>query len=472
MGRMDDAAKRKVVELRMAGLSFRKIKAVLELEDIKVSAQTIYMFLRELQGRPPGRVRPAESGHPAPAVTVHNRASGSQESGSPTQNHARDALQHTALRTKTQTTEAGGTTPQQQIDSRERKDSEIKIVSVTSLANSMRRRVTPSPATSSVLAAGKKLLDRALSQRMKVTTLLRKDQSNQGSHLRSAVLQRARGYDVKSGLDPEGTSLSRKITFPRAAARCPNLPQVGVRLPSQSTAPLQTSGKSLIHLQNSGGQGRDEGNPSPQQMAQYSRGSLQDQIQSLGVEVRSLGLAVTMLREQQSRMEKEQAEQTNIQKQILKTLQLLASRAEPCTNQQQKRHTPPTSFSQDTFSFNPNSYPSCSQPSYDSIDNLESVEPFRLSPPSLNGFLPCSSSDSLPLTHTATFSGSYPQQSAQSLLPPYTQAFSPFAQSQVGTHRADFQNNPLSEGVSTQTAATSEPLGQDRQLSTIKVEGP
>ena len=49
MGRLDDAAKLKVVELRKNGLSPRKIKAVLELENIKVSAQAIYLYLKEFQ---------------------------------------------------------------------------------------------------------------------------------------------------------------------------------------------------------------------------------------------------------------------------------------------------------------------------------------------------------------------------------------------------------------------------------------
>ncbi|MEQ2158871.1 hypothetical protein GOODEAATRI_016698 [Goodea atripinnis] len=66
MGRLDDAAKHKVVELRKAGLSFRKIKAVLELENIKVSAQAIYLYLREFQGRPPGRDRAS-----APLILLH-----------------------------------------------------------------------------------------------------------------------------------------------------------------------------------------------------------------------------------------------------------------------------------------------------------------------------------------------------------------------------------------------------------------
>lgn len=47
MGRLDEPAKKRIVELRRAGLSFRRIKTVLELDNIKVSAQTIYLFLKK-----------------------------------------------------------------------------------------------------------------------------------------------------------------------------------------------------------------------------------------------------------------------------------------------------------------------------------------------------------------------------------------------------------------------------------------
>ncbi|XP_074867287.1 uncharacterized protein LOC142021897 [Carettochelys insculpta] len=46
MGRLDDHAKRRIVELRKAGLSFRKIKKVLELDNIRVTPQAVYLFLK------------------------------------------------------------------------------------------------------------------------------------------------------------------------------------------------------------------------------------------------------------------------------------------------------------------------------------------------------------------------------------------------------------------------------------------
>lgn len=217
MGRLDDAAKHKVVELRKAGLSFRKIKAVLELENIKVSAQAIYLYLREFQGRPPGRVRPLEAGDSTLAQTAQAQAGALQErwSNIHLQNLMRDGPHRTEYpapsnfskqaSTNSETTSnssgsgeaSGSSRPEQQSGNKEEND--IQIVSVTSLAQHgqqratqppvrrpetssnmsstlmasgafLRRRVTPSPATSSILAARKRLLDRALSHRTKVTT--------------------------------------------------------------------------------------------------------------------------------------------------------------------------------------------------------------------------------------------------------------------------------------------------------------
>lgn len=52
MGRLDDHAKRRIVELRRAGLSFRKIKKVLELDDIRVTPQAVYLFLKRRSVEP------------------------------------------------------------------------------------------------------------------------------------------------------------------------------------------------------------------------------------------------------------------------------------------------------------------------------------------------------------------------------------------------------------------------------------
>lgn len=217
MGRLDDAAKHKVVELRKAGLSFRKIKAVLELENIKVSAQAIYLFLREYHGRPPGRVRPLEAGStssPTPPqvqprtgttreqwsnVLLQNlRGEASHCAGfTGTQNFTKQTSLSSDTSTKPGCGEISESSSVEQRHEGDKEENDIQIVSVTSLAQNrqqinlqstvrraevtpgspaltsaalMRRRITPSPATNSMLAARKRLLDKALSHKMKVCT--------------------------------------------------------------------------------------------------------------------------------------------------------------------------------------------------------------------------------------------------------------------------------------------------------------
>ncbi|XP_035852467.1 uncharacterized protein LOC116059329 isoform X2 [Sander lucioperca] len=541
MGRLDDAAKHKVVELRKAGLSFRKIKAVLELENIKVSAQAIYLFLREYQGRPPGRVRPMEAGSSTSTAQVQPQVGATQESWSNIrlQNLLREASHHAgftaaanfAKQTSTNPDAgakpfgsgktSGGSRPEQQHEG-DKEENDIQIVSVTSLAQSsqqrvpqstviraeagavsstlttqgvtMRKRVTPSPATNAMLAARKRLLDKALSHRMKsfhqVASLLRRDHSSvQGADLRSAMQQPPETYDLTTEKP---------------------VPRVGIRLPNRSPAPLTSSapGVAVIRLQTPGGQGAtcSEGNPSPQQAVQDTggRGGLQDQIQTLGSEVRSLGLAVKMLVEQQCCLEREQAQQTHIQKQILSTLQSLAAKLGRCSVvQQQHKKTPSpsglptasasTSFSPETFNFSQGTYTQCSQtqPSYSSLESLENVEAFKLpglSPSSINGFPPCSNAENLQLTQTPTYTQpyavAYPQQNSQTLMPPYTQSFvSTYGQSHSQTFRgsesktSDFSSSCSARtlqdcSVSTQPVMNSNHSSQDQQINIIKVEGP
>ncbi|XP_071752470.1 uncharacterized protein LOC139909339 [Centroberyx gerrardi] len=570
MGRLDDAAKRKVVELRKAGLSFRKIKAVLELENIKVSAQAIYLFLREFQGRPPGRVRPEEAGSSTSPTQVQARAGGSLAarrdgwSNIHLQNLLREASHHagfaaaaefakqTAAHPETSAKPpgsreiSGGSRAEQQHEGN-KEENDIQIVSVTSLAQNsqqralqssatgvgvgsttvtasgafMRRRVTPSPATNPILAARRRLLDKALSHRAKsfhqMASLLRRDHSSvQGADLRSAEPQQPETYDLtteKTILEgqPGGVSAPRRYLTQRPGLSIRSLhppPRVGIRLPNRAPAPLTSSapGGAVIRLQTPGVQGttRREGNPSPQQAVQDTggRGGLQDQIQTLGSEVRSLGLAVKMLVEQQCRLEREQVQQTHVQRQILSTLQSLASRLGPCSSLQQQHNKTPspsslptasTTFSQDTFNYSQGTYTQCSQtqPSYNAIEGLEPVEAFKLpglSPTSMNGFPPCGNAESLPLTHTPPqtqpYATAYTQQHSQTLMPSYTQSYVPtYTQSHSQPFRGSESKAPdfpssCSAGtlqdcsVATQPVMNSSHSPQDHQVNIIKVEGP
>lgn len=216
MGRLDAVAKKKVIELRESGLSFRKIKAVLELENIKVSAQAIYLFLKEFHGRPPGRVRPLEAGSSSSSEQMQPVVGTSQErkGNIHVQNICKKASHHANLLGNRKFTERTctyseadaklsskiqGSSKLEQQHNGDKEEKSIQIVSVTSLAqnnqqinhqsaatraevNSVsstlasgaftKRRFTPSPATSPILAARKRLLDKAMSQRVKVMLLV------------------------------------------------------------------------------------------------------------------------------------------------------------------------------------------------------------------------------------------------------------------------------------------------------------
>lgn len=216
-----------------------------------------------------------------------------------------------------------------------------------------------------------------------------------------------------------------------------------------------------------------------------------------------MGLAVKMLVEQQCRLEREQSQQIQIQKQILSTLQTMASKMGHCSSVQKPQNKTPspsalpaasasTSFSQDTFSFSQGTYTQCSQTpsSYNSLESLDNVEPFKLpglSPTSMNGFPPCSSADSLPLTHTPPQTQPYATayQTNQTHMPSYTQSYvSTYSiESHPQTFRplesktSDFQSSCPARtfqdcSVSTQPVLNSNHSSQDQQVNIIKVEGP
>ncbi|MED6293631.1 hypothetical protein CHARACLAT_012419 [Characodon lateralis] len=569
MGRLDDAAKHKVVELRKAGLSFRKIKAVLELENIKVSAQAIYLYLREFQGRPPGRVRPLEARGSTLASQAQAQAAAIQERWSNVhlQNLRRDGSHSAEYAAPTDCSkqvstnsevnanssgsgETSGSSRLEQQLGENKEENDIQIVSVTSLAQRgqqrgtqpavtraetgtnmssmltasgafMRRRVTPSPATSSILAARKRLLDRALSHKTKsfhqVAALLRRDQTGvQSSDLSSALPQQPATYDLTTektvieGL-PGGNGSPQRFAPQRSgqSLRSPHPPpRVGIRLPNRPPAPLASSAPgTVLRLQSPRSQGattRSEGNPNPPQAVQDTRGrgSLQDQIHILGSEVRSLGLAVKMLVEQQCRLEREQSQQTQIQKQILSTLQTFASKTGLCSKTPQRLNKTPspsslptasatTSFGQDTYTFSQGTFSQCSQtqPGYNSLERLENVEAFKvpgMSPTSINGFPPCSNAESLNLTHTPsqtqTYPAAYPQQTGQALMPPYTQSYvSTYNQTHTQAFRTpETKTSDFSSSCSVRTftdcsGSTQQVMNSpshDQPLNSIKVEGP
>lgn len=71
MGRLDDHAKRRIVELRRAGMSFRKIKKVLELDDIQVTPQAVYLFLKRKCMEPGSAAAGWDGDQPWPPLQGH-----------------------------------------------------------------------------------------------------------------------------------------------------------------------------------------------------------------------------------------------------------------------------------------------------------------------------------------------------------------------------------------------------------------
>lgn len=161
MGRLDDAAKRKVVELRQAGRGDGGSREGWNDQQIRnllreASCHAGYVAASEFAKQCPGSTPPEVRGQGPPGTGGEGASRGQSN--------------------RTEKQEEGN----------KEEDKDIQIVSVTSLAQNsqqrglppagaatvtgayMRKRATPSPATNPILAARKRLLDKALSHRAKV----------------------------------------------------------------------------------------------------------------------------------------------------------------------------------------------------------------------------------------------------------------------------------------------------------------
>ncbi|MEQ2227145.1 hypothetical protein ILYODFUR_034783, partial [Ilyodon furcidens] len=109
-----------------------------------------------------------------------------------------------------------------------------------------------------------------------------------------------------------------------------------------------------------------------------------------------------------------------------------------------------------------------------------------MSPTSINGFPPCSNTESLNLTHTPsqtqTYPAAYPHQTGQALMPPYTQSYvSTYNQTHTQAFRTpETKTSDFSSSCSVRTftdcsGSTQQVMNSpshDQPLSSIKVEGP
>ncbi|KPP58653.1 mediator of RNA polymerase II transcription subunit 15-like [Scleropages formosus] len=545
MGRLDDAAKRKVVELRQAGLSFRKIKAVLELENIKVSAQAIYLFLKEFQGK----VRPEEAG-PGGAVVQPSAEAGTANAGRQTgwtdqqlctmMREGPRGISYAAsvnsvlARTRDAPTPLGSTgTSGTAVQDEEG----IRIVSVTSLARgsqpeggpqaaaagpsagpstggaAARRKILLSPVSNCILAARRRLLDKALLHKARiremvpvsgqpVAALCRRDLSCQASSeaRKVSILTQSPSF----GLNPPRPALTQR-SRPGAPAASPArrmfqqraglsfrslhpplqrdpLSCAGVRGSNPVPSPPAAQGTSMsgIRAQQPPNQ-PPSATPQKQAPEPVVRCGLQDQVQTLGAELRNLGAAMQLLAEQQGRLEREQAAQTQVQRQILSTLQGIASRLGPAAQHHSRTPPPPGSSSYSQSSFVPTSSnysqgsPAQSKSCAVDSSGLCALETFKLtglSPQAVNGFPSCSS-DAPPLSTAATFSQSQTHTVAytQSQATAYSQSYKLSCKEERHPEPLDpLHNCSLSARSSTNAGSPVSSSPQDPQFTIVKAE--
>jgi len=308
-------------------------------------------------------------------------------------------------------------------------------------------------------------------------------------------------------------------------------PRVGVRPPDHRAAvvaaaapPLTSSaGRTpLVRVQAPIGQGagRRDASASPQQQKEGAGGGvggvggcggcggggsgLQEQVQLLATEVRGLGLALKILVDQQSRLEREQVQQTRVQKQILGALQGLASRLGPCVRgQQQQQHdkTPPpplphpppppvalptaaaaTSFGENAFAYGHGAYNTpCGQApaAYNPLDGLVMAEAtFKLPEQrnaSVNGFPPCGDAESS-LSQPYAQAHAYPTHAyAQTSPQPFAQWIAQPFRGLEGKAPAHFPGRCLEGslqdcGVPRELSANADRSSRDDRRDIVKVE--
>lgn len=290
-------------------------------------------------------------------------------------------------------------------------------------------------------------------------------------------------YILQRGLNP-GTNLFRQGFQQRAnmpTRSTEQSPRVGIRIPvpgPSSTGPQNSS----IRAQAPTSQQQSP----PSQQSNVDTGplsALQEQVKSLASEVRSLGLALRMMVEQQGRLEREQSQQTQVQKQILSTLQKLVSKQGPCAFQHSTTPTMPScplssaSYSQSTFTPSQgSSLCSQAQSRYNEIDGstLDNIETFSLdslSSTAINGF---QTSDSLSFnrTHSPPFTQSHTQS--------FTPEIGSYTQSHTDTYAgidsksveiASPSTDRSFQACRSSSQSSSEPISvHDTQLTIVKIE--
>ncbi|XP_025956237.1 uncharacterized protein LOC112983372 [Dromaius novaehollandiae] len=357
MGRLDDHAKKRIVELRKAGLSFRKIKKVLELDNIRVTPQAVYLFLKRKNvepGRPAGAVLPQPAGDGAQRKAGAGQAGWEDEQlWTMLQENEPEQDEQEAAGPKAPVLPGGGAAGSEGpclSDSRDSKDG-IKIVSVTSLCKdggqfgkpvpmglssgtqvapgnsddcSVNRSSAPGscpallppavpqqplpnrgrlfvpPARNPALIVKKKIVDRAILLQKKVN--IQNGQSLSGS---TTVLP------FLVGVQPAGQPLQPSpAVLTTAVSHCAN-----VKDASTQTVLLNVAGPGNQNLAWGGPMLPPA--PSPHAVA--------EKLDAVHTEIQKLSQAMHAVLERQCRLERQQEHQQRLQQEMLMTLQQLSS---------------------------------------------------------------------------------------------------------------------------------------------------
>ncbi|XP_007499464.1 uncharacterized protein LOC103104852 [Monodelphis domestica] len=311
MGRLDDYAKKRIVELRKAGLSFRKIKKVLELDNIRVTPQAIYLFLKR-KNMDPGPL--PGSSHPLPPRDQNSRLLALRRAGWEDE-QLWDLLQESEVEPK-ESLESQPAGPRGETGAGQSWDGEegIKIVSVRSLcedgvAHPKDACSSEVPRASANSDAGIGLVAPGPVSQPASPHPLNRGRACMPSPRNSALIVKKKIVDRAIYLHKKATV--QNVQRGTGSSSLPLL--VGV----QSSGP----GPGLPDLKDSSPQVQDMSTQTRLPCA--SAQGLAEKLDAVQGAVQQVLQVLQMLTDQQSRLERQQEQQQRWQQQVLGTLQQL-----------------------------------------------------------------------------------------------------------------------------------------------------
>ncbi|KAM8960286.1 uncharacterized protein RCH25_035995 isoform 2-T2 [Pelodytes ibericus] len=313
MGRLDEQAKNRIVVLRKAGLSFRKIKKVLELDNIKVTPQAIYLFLKRKNIEPEKSVSAPQTSTPKAKPWVEGQLWNLMQENGGQCNGLKNAGQAVGEAA------AGGGRSQPG-----RKEEGIKIVSVTSLSQG--NQTFPAPSSiQRAIPGGQKPPETPLNSPRQAPILPVAPHQYHGRARTPLPAPKNPALLVTKKIVDRAIHLQKKVISQNAApvlAHSPHYPphtSLASRPPTMRPVANPCSMVKDASIQTS---------PSVPPLVTNS-----DQLDSIRGEIHRLTQAVQTLMDRQNRWEQEQhrQRQCNHQEMILQIQQLGASLTSRCT---------------------------------------------------------------------------------------------------------------------------------------------